>query len=265
MSLPRFSIGGGKLSPPPGNSVSVEDETRQWYADYYRKHGSDRNDLLTNPEVLFQTFAFDTANIRALQKLPLDREKAKVLDVGCGSGGSLLSFLRLGFRSRNLAGVDINPDRVDIGLEEFPNMDLRCESAANMSFDTNSFDLVCESTMFIQLTDERLAAEISQEMVRVTKPGGFLVLTDWRYGKPRNPDYRALSPKRIGQLFNVGRSTEFVASQRGALVPPLGRALSRWSPALYFACQSMMPFAVGQTTTVLRKPRISVARPTVVS
>ena len=260
MSLPRFSL-AERLNlftpsplPPERNPAScVEEETRQWYADYYQKHGTDRNDLLTNPEVLFQTFAFDTANIRALQRLPLDRQQAKVLDVGCGSGASLLSFLRLGFRSRNLAGVDINPDRIDIGLEEFPNMDLRCESAADLSFETDSFDLVSESTMFIQLTDEKLAKEIATEMVRVAKPGGFLLLTDWRYGKPRNPDYLAVTPTRIAKLFNVGLDTSFVSSDRGALIPPIGRTLSRWSPSLYFAIQSMLPIAVGQTTTVLRK------------
>jgi hypothetical protein len=43
------------------------------YDEYYRKHGNTRNDLLANPEVMFQTFAVDRANISALQKLNLDR------------------------------------------------------------------------------------------------------------------------------------------------------------------------------------------------
>lgn len=232
---------------------ATEAKTKKWYADYYEKHGADRNDLLTNPEVLLQAFAFDRANIRALRRLRLNRADARILDVGCGSGQSLLFFLRLGFRSRNLAGVDVNGERIAVATAELPNVDFRCESATSMSFDTASFDLVCESTMFVQLTDEQMATEIAREMLRVTRPGGFLLLTDWRYGKPRNPAYRALSKRRIAKLFGVGTDTELVGAERGALIPPVGRALSRWAYGLYFLFQAAIPFAVGQTSTVLRK------------
>jgi hypothetical protein len=37
------------------------------------------------------------------------------------------------------------------------------------------------------------------------------------------------------------------------LVPPLGRRLSRITPSLYFLTQRLIPFAVGQVTTVLQK------------
>lgn len=233
--------------------ATTEAKTKQWYADYYEKHGVDRNDLLTNPEVLLQAFAFDRANIRALRHLRLNREEARILDVGCGSGQSLLFFLRLGFRSGNLAGVDVNGERIAVAMAELPNVDFRCESATNMSYDTATFDLVCESTMFVQLTDEQMAREIAREMVRVTKPGGFLLLTDWRYGKPGNPAYRALSKRRIADLFGVGSDTVLVCTERGALIPPVGRVLSRWAYGLYFLFQAAVPFAVGQTSTVLQK------------
>ena len=62
------------------------------------------------------------------------------------------------------------------------------------------FNLVMESTMFVQLTDEELSQKISQEMLRVTKPGGYILLIDWRYGKPGNTDYLAVSNKRITKL-----------------------------------------------------------------
>jgi SAM-dependent methyltransferase len=253
MDPQKSSIVSEKMLTSNASLTAVEEETKQWYALYYKRHGEGRNDLLTNPEVMFQTFAFDSANIRALRRLSLDRERARVLDIGCGSGASLLSFLRLGFRSRNLAGIDVNPDRIAIGIKEFPNIDFRCESATQLSHQSDTFDLVCESTMFVQITDEKMAGDIAKEMVRVTRPGGFLLLTDWRYGKPRNPEYRALSKRRMATLFDIGVGTEVVCTERGALVPPLGRALSRWAPGLYFAFQSVLPFAAGQTSTVLRK------------
>jgi len=223
------------------------------YDEYYEKHGAGRNDLLANPEVTFQTFAFDRANIRALRQLRLDREKAKVLDVGCGSGSSLIQFLRLGFPAANLTGVDSDAARIDEARERFPNVRFECESAEHLSFPDSAFDLVFESTLFMMLTSDSIARAVAVEMLRVTRPGAHVMLADWRYAEPRSKDHRAVSAKRIESLFDVGTATDVVARERGALVPPLGRALSRIAPPLYFVVQALLPFAVGQITTVLRK------------
>jgi SAM-dependent methyltransferase len=223
------------------------------YQRYYAARAADRDDLLTNREVLFQAFAFEKANTRAIQSLGLDRASARVLDVGCGSGAGLMSFIRWGFSPANLSGIDVNADRVAHAREAVPGADIRAGDASRMEFTDASFDLVFESTMFLQMTDETLAASIAREMIRVTRPGGFIVLADWRYGKPRNPDFIAVSPARISKLFATGSSTTVVRTERGALVPPVGRFLSRSLPGLYFATQSRLPFLVGQVTTVLRR------------
>lgn len=223
------------------------------YSKYYEQHTSDRNDLLGNAEVTFQTFAFDRANINALRKMELDRDKTRILDVGCGSGAGLIQFLRLGFRPDQLSGIDISQERIDDARRSLPNVDLKCESAESLSFATGTFDIVFESTMFVLLPSEDMARSIASEMVRVTRPGGYLMLVDWRYSKPRSAVYKAMNSNRIADLFGVGKATLVAASEKGALVPPLGRFLSRRLPSLYFAAQTLLPFAVGQVTTVLRK------------
>ena len=155
------------------------------YERYYAKHGADRNDPLTNSGVTFQLFAFERANIRALQRLDLDRENAKVLDIGCGTGSSLLQFIKLGFRPENLTGVDSGADRIDQARERFPNVTFRCVSAEWMSFPDATFDVAFEPTLFMMLTSEEVAHRIAREMLRVTRPGGYVMLTDWRYARPR--------------------------------------------------------------------------------
>jgi len=223
------------------------------YQGYYAKKGADRNDLLANPEVTFQTFALDRANIRALRRVPLDRDTAQILDVGCGNGSSLLQFIRLGFLPENLSGVDTDPERIAAARANYPNIDFRLESAEALSWEDSSFDLVFESTLFVLLTSDELAADIASEMLRVTRPGGHIMLTDWRFSKPGSGFYKGMSRKRIRALFEVGHATEIVARERGALVPPVGRLLSRHVPTLYFMVQRLLPFATGQFTTVLRK------------
>ena len=36
----------------------LPEQTRVWYEHYYKEKGKYRNDLLQNPEVLFQTLAY---------------------------------------------------------------------------------------------------------------------------------------------------------------------------------------------------------------
>ena len=224
------------------------------YSRYYDEHNDDRNDLLGNPEVAFQTFAFERANIRALQRAGVKRN-ASILDVGCGSGAGLLNFVRLGFGASSLSGVDISADRVAEAKAAVPSADIRCESADQMSYADATFDLVSESTMFVLMPDESMAARIAAEMIRVTKPGGHIMLIDWRYSKPGSTVYKAVTPARIASLFNVGSATEIVARERGALVPPVGRRLSRLMPSLYFLVAAVFPPLVGQVTTVLKKTK----------
>lgn len=229
------------------------------YSRYYDEHKADRNDLLGNPEVAFQTFAFDRANIRALGRLGLDRSSARMLDVGCGTGAGLIQFLRLGFQQKLMSGIDIAAERVAEAQAMLPLADIRCESADAMTFSDGAFDLVYESTMFVLLPTDEMAQRIAREMIRVTKPGGYIMLIDWRYSKPGSDVYKALTPARIKSLFDVGGATEIVLRERGALVPPVGRFLSRRFPSLYFLVQALIPFAVGQITTVLRTSSTGIA------
>lgn len=223
------------------------------YERYYQTRGADRNDPLTNSGVTFQAFALERANICALQRLQLDRNEARVLDVGCGTGSSLLQFIKLGFLPQNLTGVDSSAERIAQAQARFPNVAFHCESAQGMSFPDSTFDVTFESTLFMMLTDEDVARRIAGEMLRVTRSGGYVMMADWRYAEPRSRDHRAMTPKRIASLFDVGAATSVVARERGALVPPLGRFLSRHAPSFYFVVQGVLPFTVGQVTTVLKK------------
>jgi len=236
---------------------TTEKETRNWYREYYLKKGKDRNDLLTNPEVLCQHLAVEDSVISALRRpTNLNRETSRILDVGCGGGGSLTRFLQLGFQPDNLYGLDMLQERIDEGKRKYPNLNLICGNATSMTFESDMFDLVLESTMFVQITDEELSQKISQEMLRVTKPRGYLMLIDWRYGKPGNSNYLAVSMKRINKMFSVGSLSDVICQTRGALVPPVGRAASKYLPSMYFLLGAIFPFLIGLKTTLLQKRNV---------
>jgi len=232
----------------------VEQKTDEIYKEYYnRKGGKIRNDLLKNPGVLFQSLAYDRAIISSFASTNLDTETAKILDVGCGKGGSVINLIRLGFSPHNLYGIDVLKDSIAEAKIKFPNINWLHGDAGQIRFEDNFFDCVMESTMFLQMIDDELSGKIAKEMIRVTKTGGYILLVDWRYSHPFKKEYKGLSKKRLAKLFDVGTKTSVFKIHKGALVPPIGRFISKNIPSVYFVLQSLFPFLVGQVATVLRK------------
>jgi ubiquinone/menaquinone biosynthesis C-methylase UbiE len=153
-----------------------------------------------------------------------------------------------------LTGVDIQKERIDEAKRRFPNVNFVHCDAAKMQFQDETFDIVTESTMFVQLTDDNLAHSIASEMIRVTKTGGYIMLVDWRYSKPWDKKhYKGLSIRRIKDLFSVPSKTIIFSVFNGALIPSIGRFFSKRIPSLYFLVQTIFPFLVGQKTTILKK------------
>jgi SAM-dependent methyltransferase len=224
-----------------------------WYKKYYAAKGAERNSLLCNPEVLYQNLAQEAAMVRAVQSIRPNPDSAQVLDVGCGEGSSLITFLRLGFAPGNLHGIDFQEERIKRAKVRHSGMNFQCGDATKLEFASDSFDLVHEATMFIHSVDEELSQKIAGEMVRVTKPGGHILLCDWRYSKPGSAAHCAVTQRRIGRLFEIGRRTSRCRVFAGPLLPPIGRFLSRRLPSAYFLVSASLPFLVGQMTTVLRK------------
>jgi ubiquinone/menaquinone biosynthesis C-methylase UbiE len=239
------------LTRASGKATEVIRE--DWYRAYYAAKGEDRNSLLHNPEVLFQNLAQEAALVRALQSLRPNPEAVRVLDVGCGTGVTLLTFLRLGFVPGNLFGIDFQEERIARAREKCPSIHFKHGDATKLEFVSESYDLVHEATMFIHSVDDVLSRTIAGEMLRVTRRGGHILLCDWRYSKPGSAAHWAVTQKRIAELFQVGRQTSRCGVFAGPLVPPVGRFFSRRLPSAYFLVSGLLPFLVGQVTTVLRK------------
>jgi ubiquinone/menaquinone biosynthesis C-methylase UbiE len=231
--------------------------TEECYREYNARKGADRNSLLNNPEVLFQSLARDAAMVRALGWIKPDPQSTRVLDVGCGDGDSVWIFLRLGFEPANLFGVDIQEDRILQAKATNPLVKFECADATRLSFSDDTFDISMESMMFLQLTEDDIARRIASEMIRVTKPGGILLVSDWRYSKPGSDEFKGVSPRRIADLYQIGKRTEVCRTFRGPLVPPVGRFLSKYLASAYFAIHSLFPFLAGHVITVLRKSKLS--------
>ncbi|MGH6951165.1 MAG: class I SAM-dependent methyltransferase [Vitreimonas sp.] len=108
----------------------------------------------------------------------------KVLDLGCGDGTTAIPEAKLG---ADVLGVDIASNLVaagnkrarDLGLA---NVRFQEGDACNLEgLDDNSFDLVV--SIFGAMFAPR-PFDAAKEMVRVTKPGGRIVMGNWIPGDP---------------------------------------------------------------------------------
>ena len=108
----------------------------------------------------------------------------KVLDLGCGDGTTAIPAAKLG---ADVLGVDIAGNLVEAGM-----MRVRGEGVANCVFregdatdlhelNDHSFDLVV-SIFGAMFAPKPL--EVAREMVRVTRPGGRIVMGNWIPGDP---------------------------------------------------------------------------------
>ncbi len=108
----------------------------------------------------------------------------KVLDLGCGDGTTALPAAKLG---ADVLGVDIAQNLVDAGNRRAQEMGLtNCRFQQGDATDLrdlpdHSFDLVVSifGAMFAPRPNE-----VAKEMVRVTRPGGRIVMGNWIPGDP---------------------------------------------------------------------------------
>ena len=98
--------------------------------------------------------------------------KWKILDAGCGTGGTLQALSNAGFA--NLEGFDLNPPAVEF-CHERGLLFVRQGSITGIPFADNSFDAVVSNDV---LNDAGTSNEITalSEMYRVLKPGGRVFL-----------------------------------------------------------------------------------------
>ena len=100
------------------------------------------------------------------------KECDRVLDVGCGTGGFIELLAADG--KPDSAGVDLNPENVEICLEQ--GLDVKVGNALDLPYESNSFDGAYCSHV-IHVFDSSQAVTLIKELSRVVRPGGIIAIT----------------------------------------------------------------------------------------
>jgi len=128
----------------------------------------------------------------------------RILDYGCGNG-RLLEILK--DRKVEYVGVDVSQKLIDLAKTKYPEREAvfsKITSHASLAFPDNFFNRIISVAVFHHFP-EKYALEMAQELLRVTKPGGTVVITAWNlWQKKRRKNIFNFSAI-LGKIFQAGK------------------------------------------------------------
>jgi SAM-dependent methyltransferase len=146
-----------------------------------------------------------------LARLPLGAS-AEVLDAGCGSGRTLEQLRHLG----RVSGIELNPEAAEIAQRR-GDFDVRVGRLEELPWGVGTFDLVTCLDVIEHTPEDRVTL---RELRRVTKPGGWLLVTVpayqalWSQHDEANHHYRRYARDTLHAAaqeagWSVARMTSF--------------------------------------------------------
>lgn len=142
--------------------------------------------------------------IEKLLQLVLINSNDKILDVGCGLGGS--SFYLAKKYHATVYGVSLSVEQIKFAqqqakTEAIQNIYFKVEDALSLqSFADQDFDVVWSLESCEQFFDKPL---FIQQASRVLKPGGHLMLATWCSDREEYDGKAALAYRRLCQAFDL--------------------------------------------------------------
>lgn len=198
---------------------------------YARRAAGDRRYSFLRPDVCLSVQERQRVMLSLLRQHGVaDLASLRLLEVGCGTGGNLLEFLRMGCGPEHLAGIELLPERYIQARHGLPAAVQLYEGDASLADVAHSSqDVVLVSTVFSSVLDLAFQQKLANSLWRWVRPGGAVLWYDFTYNNPNNHDVRGVPLRRVKDLFPHAR----ISTRRVTLAPPLARRVAPIHPALY--------------------------------
>ena len=161
-----------------------------------------------------------------------------VLDLGCGPASDTITLAGFVGEGGRVVGVDYDAEMIAIarqkaeeaGVSSYVSHDVH--DAAQLPYADNTFDSCRSERVFQHLPDPEKALA---ELVRVTKPGGWVVLGDADWG----------SVHYYSSLPAIEAKLNATYADKGALHPIIGRQLHHMMTRLGLVSVTAIPTSLG--------------------
>ncbi|MDD4849818.1 MAG: class I SAM-dependent methyltransferase [Gemmiger sp.] len=112
-------------------------------------------------------------------------KQGMILDVGCGYGRTLAQLYQMGYHT--VVGMDFAQGMIARGKAQYPYLDLRVSTAAEIALPDASADAVILFAVLTCIREDAAQKKLIQEIKRVLKPQGILYVNDFLLNTdPRN-------------------------------------------------------------------------------
>lgn len=142
--------------------------------------------------------------------------EAKVLDVGCGVGGTSRYLAKKLGPKADVTGITLSPNQVKRATElaeeqGVPNARFTVMNALEMEFPDNTFDVVwaCESGEHMPDKEAYI-----NEMMRVLKPGGKFVMATWCQRDDREVPFDKKDKRDLRFLYEEWTHPYFISIEK---------------------------------------------------
>ncbi len=173
-----------------------------------------------------------------------------VLDVGCGTGALAE---RLAGRGYEVVGVDPSEGMLEVLRRRCPAVRAVRASGTELPFDDDSFELVVTVATMHHIAQAQAVRQALIEMVRVSRPGGRILIWDHN---PRNPYWGPLMsrvPQDTGEERLIG-ADEVIRGLIAGGAQILAVQQLGWVPD--FTPSQLVPLAARAERMFERMPRI---------
>lgn len=174
-----------------------------------------------------------------LKNILSQKTKAKILDLGCGTG-RFLEFAN--------HGVDLSPRMIEVAQSKFPTTEIREGSVSNIPFEDDYFDLIYSLHVIMHL-DPKITADFLAESHKKTNQNGVLIfdfpskkrraLVNY---KPKN--WHAANHFSVNEILKLTKNQWKLKSYRGIVFFPIHRFPNWIRPILIsidnFLCSSFL-------------------------
>lgn len=193
----------------------------------------------TQPQVFLDLYGLEHTTALLLKREGfLDLSRCSVLDFGCGSGRWLRRLMDWGIPSSQLHGMDLLEERVQTARERSPQIDFQVGGTYPLPYSDGSFDILFAHTVFSSILDPSMRQRVGEELLRILKPDGIILVYDFCISHPKNPDTVGIGKQEMKRIF--GESD--LSCRSLTLAPPISRRLSRLSPLFSYVTERLVPF-----------------------
>jgi len=186
----------------------MDEEYYSYIKEWFRRESRFYHILVDIPSSRFRDKVVDFVNAE---------DGSRILDAATGTGGQAFAFAKKGY---DVVGIDLSEEMVKVAnrLNEYESLRFEVADAADMPFEDNYFDVSCIS-LGLHDMPSAIREKAVEEMVRVTKPKGSIVIVD--YALPKNRIARCLI-YHIVKSHETKYYPEFIKSDLEALLRKSG-------------------------------------------